>query len=91
MRHLRRTVLTAIVALCVLAATDETLAGGRRRFLWRHVPSAGPPLRGYYDTYHQDRRFPKYYGGFHARYFQDIGVPPGDVGLRGNGIYPTPW
>ena len=36
-------------------------------------------------------RYPKYYGGFHARYYQDIGVPPGDVGIRGNGIYQLPW
>ena len=36
-------------------------------------------------------RYPKYVGGFHYSYFRDIGVSPGDVGLRGNGIYPTPW
>ena len=41
--------------------------------------------------YHGNMRYPKYYGGFHARYFQDIGVPPGDVGFRGNGIFSTPW
>lgn len=27
--------------------------------------------------------YPKFYGGFHSRYFDRIGVPAGDVGLRG--------
>lgn len=38
-----------------------------------------------------NRRYPKYTGAFHANYFRDIGVPPGDVGLRGNGLYAFPW
>jgi hypothetical protein len=35
--------------------------------------------------------YPKYYGGFHARALQDIGIPTGDRGIRGNGIYANPW
>ena len=35
--------------------------------------------------------YPRYYGGFHYRHFDNLGVPPGDIGLRGNGIYFQPW
>jgi hypothetical protein len=28
----------------------------------------------------------QYWGGFHARYYQSLGMPSGDIGLRG-----TPW
>lgn len=35
--------------------------------------------------------YPKYIGGFHASQIQNAGVPPGDIGFRGNGIYWTPW
>ena len=35
--------------------------------------------------------YPRYFGGFHARELQNLGVPPGDVGLRGNGWTWSPW
>lgn len=35
--------------------------------------------------------YPKYIGGFHSSHFTDLGVPTGDLGFRGNGIYWTPW
>ncbi len=35
--------------------------------------------------------FPKYIGGFHSSHFNNVGVPPGDIGFRGNGLYWTPW
>lgn len=35
--------------------------------------------------------FPQFTGGFHAREMQNLGVPPGDVGLRGNGFSMLPW
>lgn len=41
--------------------------------------------------YWSNNLYPKYYGGFHANYFQSIGLPPGDIGLRSYGIHPTPW
>ena len=89
MRHLKRAVFAAIVVLIVFTTADESLADRRRGLLWR--PFSSRPVRGHYDMYHGNMRYPKYYGGFHARYFQDIGVPPGDVGFRGNGIFSTPW
>jgi hypothetical protein len=30
-----------------------------------------------------NERYPKFYGGFHSRYFDEIGRPSGDIGLRG--------
>ena len=36
-------------------------------------------------------RYPKFQGGFHSRELQNIGVPSGDVGLRGNGFSAFPW
>ena len=30
--------------------------------------------------------YPKYYGGFHSRFFHTYGYPPGDIGFRG-----YPW
>ncbi len=35
--------------------------------------------------------YPRYYWGFHAREFQNIGVPHGDVGMLGSGIQRNPW
>ncbi|MCH2182302.1 MAG: hypothetical protein MK108_09885 [Mariniblastus sp.] len=34
---------------------------------------------------------PKYIGGFHSSHFYNLGVPNGDIGFRGNGIYWAPW
>ena len=35
--------------------------------------------------------YPKYYGSFHYRHLDNIGIPNGDIGIRGNGIYMSPW
>ncbi len=55
----------------------------------RTAPRRAPTYDEYY--HYMNSHFPKYYGGFHSSYFQSIGVPPGDIGLRGNGIFATPW
>ena len=83
-------VMVAIVIL--LAGTQESHAFGRAGFFRQARPMAHRPAPSYHDTYHyMNSYYPKYYGGFHARYFQDMGIPSGDIGLRGNGIYMTPW
>lgn len=52
----------------------------------RASPPPAPPPKSY------DRsRYPKFIGGFHSRELQNVGVPPGDVGLRGNGFSMFPW
>ncbi len=85
------------IAWCLLPA-DLCRAGRRRVFARRrviphhavHRPYVGHPTRRQLDQRNL-RIYPKYYGGFHARYFDTLGIPSGDIGLRGNGIYPTPW
>ncbi len=37
------------------------------------------------------QRYPRFIGGFHYSHFTNVGVSPGDIGFRGNGIYWTPW
>lgn len=36
-------------------------------------------------------RYPRYVGALHAREIQNLGVPTGDIGPRGNGIFWSPW
>jgi len=36
-------------------------------------------------------RYPKFQGGFHYRQLQNVGVPTGDQGMRGNGFQMYPW
>lgn len=33
----------------------------------------------------------RYIGGFHYTHFQNIGIPSGDIGLRGNAYHWRPW
>jgi hypothetical protein len=35
--------------------------------------------------------YPKYIGAFHYSHYSNLGVPSGDLGFRGNGIYWSPW
>ena len=82
--------------ICLLVSFEAAAAGGRHGFRHQHRHQHKPkqvsqphvvyPVKSFYRGY-----YPKYYGGFHARYFENIGVPPGDIGLRGNGIYQLPW
>ena len=51
--------------------------------------------RRYDPRIHRDAdaysRYPKYIGGFHSSHYSNLGVPTGDRGFRGNGIYWAPW
>jgi hypothetical protein len=80
-----------MAALVLLFATSqETHAFGRGGFFRQVRPHR--PAPSYYETYHyMNRYYAKYYGGFHARYFQNMGIPSGDIGLRRNGILRKPW
>ena len=54
------------------------------------------PFKTNYDPrIHRDAdawsQYPKYIGGFHSSHFSNIGLPSGDIGFRGNGLYWTPW
>jgi hypothetical protein len=35
--------------------------------------------------------YPKYYWGLHAREFQNVGIPHGDIGILGSGLTRNPW
>jgi hypothetical protein len=54
-----------------------------------------PSYEGYDPRIHPDAdawsRYPKYLGGFHSSHFTNVGLPSGDIGFRGNGLYWTPW
>lgn len=97
----------AVVTFLLLAAIcSPAWAGGRRnrisrvdhaaasreaaaRSLDAAVPSSAAARSAPRDPY--AGRYPKFYGGFHSRELQNIGVPSGDVGLRGNGFSMFPW
>ena len=91
-------ILSLVVVLSGLAAHVEAGGWGRGRlFAPRHVyrPPAPqyhytPPL-GYYHYPTPTELYPKYYGSFHYRHLDNIGIPSGDIGLRGNGLYMSPW
>lgn len=87
------------VALLVSVAADPCQAAGRRFFKGPVDPTPlpgdgqgsdhAPP--GYPRYQYSKQVYPKYYYGFHSRQMQNIGVPTGDIGLRGNGIMYNPW
>jgi len=90
-------VLSVVTAL-VFLSNDVCSAGGRKGILRRQFtphPHRAPQTvnHGYHNNpsaYYREL-YPKYYGAFHARSLYNYGVPSGDVGLRGNGVYWTPW
>lgn len=84
------------VALGIVVQTNSEAAGGRRVRVARPVQEAyTPPVsarvpgtnRAALDT----GRYPRFQGAFHSRELQNIGVPTGDVGLRGNSFSVYPW
>ena len=96
----------AILALVItlgLSATSTVEAGGwgrPRRFGRRPVARPVAPIYrpaspyGYaYPYSHQsaEELYPKYIGSFHYRHLDNIGIPTGDIGIRGNGLYMSPW
>jgi len=81
------------IAATILFASETTASGAGRRTIcplckrFSHRSSFR-----YYNTYRTlNYYYPKYIGGLHSSYFNSLGVPSGDVGLRGNGFYMTPW
>ena len=94
--------LRCVLIFCSLSFVllGASAAGGERRFgsrVFRRRPFREPlphkralPAKtkshrgSVYDFYRQF--YPRYYGGFHARFLYEYGLPPGDIGIRGN-----PW
>jgi len=85
--HPMRTFLAALALLAVLIAPQPVKAIGRRP----PAPNRSVPNRYYQNAANAKAIYPRYYGSTHARQIQNIGIPPGDIGLRGNGVMPTAW
>ena len=67
----------------LVVGTGAVQAAGRKR--------AGLPNKQAAMGAYGRAVYPKYYWGLHAREFQNIGTPPGDRGIRGDGIQWQPW
>jgi len=94
------TAMVLVVPTLIGVIERESYAGGRsnrreRSAMEAPVPphvvrsrdrAPSPPPKSYDSS-----RYPKFIGGFHSRELQNVGVPPGDVGLRGNGFSMFPW
>ena len=77
-----RSYLLLVVTMLVLTTGTVHAAGRKRAGLPNKQAAIGTYGRAVY---------PKYYWGLHAREFQNIGTPPGDKGIRGDGIQWQPW
>lgn len=81
----------------VLVASQARAAGwGIRASQGARVAgeSARPidPRRTYAYRYYQgNTMYPKYNFGIHNRHLENIGVPSGDIGIRGNGFMMNAW
>ena len=101
MRTLATLLITAAIVL--VSATADVQAAGRRRMACNsragQIDKSDQLESGYVESgpIHRsaplDPRavYPKYQGGFHSRALQNIGVPTGDIGIRGNGFMMNPW
>ncbi len=65
--------------------TEDYFAAGQSR-ISRILD--GPMTHKYRNPAEVDAR---YIGGFHQSYFQNIGIPSGDIGLRGNAYNWRTW
>lgn len=98
---MHRILLLTALALGFLAGCGDAQAQsprmGARRGPWvvyrypifregNRPPEARRYSQDYYWPYDPYERYPKFYGGFHSRYFDKIGRPSGDLGFRG-----YPW
>jgi hypothetical protein len=58
---------------------------------WMHSTNRISDRWGRPDPLNVEENNSRYIGGFHYTYFQDLGIPTGDIGLRGNGVFWRPW
>jgi hypothetical protein len=88
-----RLVTTCLIAGAIILIAANAQAAGRRRFPSRHAHEGNVPSGAIHHSAAVDPRaiYPKYQGGFHSRALQNIGVPTGDIGIRGNGFMLNPW
>lgn len=88
-----RSSLAVLIVCCLAVGMSLACPGVSSARGWRQRIAAGASTRPTpaQNPYAARRIYPQYDGGFHARHLQNIGVPSGDVGFRGNGITLNPW
>jgi hypothetical protein len=93
----------SLTVMLILLAGHAFAAGRRMRSA--EAPQGFAPQQGYVQPHGYPSRYnqemywrswyPKYQGGFNSRALQNIGVPSGDIGIRGSGGYgpgyTNPW
>jgi len=102
MRRLVIALALTTVALGLLTAEASAAGGPFQR--WRAANRPNPhdqPVAAqagriqpfpWYSRYQSvEDAYPKYIGAFHARYFENLGIPSGDVGIRANTVQMLPW
>jgi hypothetical protein len=92
--------LTLTTAAIGLLAVETHASGPLRKWIAYARPAREHNVRAHHHPLHSlgytryqyvEEAFPRYIGAFHSRYFNDLGVAPGDVGIRTNGITLSPW
>ncbi|MEO8495849.1 MAG: hypothetical protein ABI614_12310 [Planctomycetota bacterium] len=101
---MKRLIVMAVIvvgtSLSIVSEADAAPRARLRLFAGGYYPGSpvafgAPTYPSNYGT--RDRSpsveelYPKYYGSFHYRHLDNIGIPHGDIGIRGNGIYMSPW
>ncbi len=93
-------VLGLVLGLSAMLPHDACAAPGARLRAWANSTPTRQPMAFGAPAYPSDygpgyrttaELYPKYYGSFHYRHLDNIGIPTGDIGLRGNGLYMSPW
>jgi hypothetical protein len=87
-----RLAAAALAAWAVLSLTSFAHAAGPRRMGAHHkqTPAGTYNKQAALGAYGR-AVYPKYYWGFHSRTLQNIGVPHGDIGIRGSDLSMGPW
>ena len=97
MKRILLAVSLAVALFVLLAGEANAQRHGRRIFFRGYTTPHRYQMPHYhggyrYNPYHAySDLYPKFYGGFHSRHYTTLGVPPGDVGIRGNGFQWLPW
>ncbi len=101
MKRLILALTVTTVATCLATATADAAGGPFVKWRGRGKPAAkvrskasdAHVYHGFgYSHYHSvDDAYPRYIGAFHSRYFNDLGIPSGDVGIRANTVQMLPW
>jgi hypothetical protein len=85
-RILTTRILAVAAAILVLTSSLGHAAERWRRGAFNKQAAIGAYGRAVYPKY-----YPAPLGSIHASQIQNIGIPPGDVGILGSGLTRNPW